>query len=373
MTSFVSDLVERAALAADTVLDRTVAPGFSAVGFGMRRMLPTWPSDVPSAALRGRTAIVTGASSGLGIETAAGLGRLGAQVHLVVRDTGKGERVAQRLRAELGADAGCTVWACDISDLDSVRDLAARLGAALPRIDVLVHNAGALPATRQDSAQGHELTMALHLLGPMLMTDLLVPQLAAARGTGPAGPGARARRARVIFVTSGGMYTQRLHVDDPEYRDGDYSGAVAYARSKRAQVELLPLLQQRWGPHGIDVHATHPGWADTPGVSESLPAFRRVTAPFLRSVHAGADTTIWLAATQPTPAGGGLWHDRRRRPTHVLPGTATGEVELAAYWAWAANAACLSELPTVPDLPARPDRPDRPDRSGHPYHPGRAH
>ena len=116
------------------------------------------------------------------------------------------------------------------------------------------------------------------------------------------------------MVTSGGMYGQRLRADDPEYLQGDYSPTTAYARSKRAQVELLPVLDQRWGGSGISVHATHPGWADTPGVVDSLPTFHRVTGPLLRDAEGGADTTVWLAATEPVPTGGRLWHDRRPRP-----------------------------------------------------------
>lgn len=133
-----------------------------------------------------------------------------------------------------------------------VVELEADLGER--RIDVLVHNAGAMPPERTESAQGHEMTMALHVLGPVLMTELLAERL---------------RGGRVVLVTSGGMYTQRLREDDPEYVEGDYSPTTAYARSKRAQVELLPVLQQRWAPRGIEVHATHPGWADTPASSSS--------------------------------------------------------------------------------------------------------
>ena len=77
------------------------------------------------------------------------------------------------------------------------------------------------------------------------------------------------------MVTSGGMYSQRLRDDDPEYLKGEYAPTTAYARSKRAQIELLPVLDDRWGAPGITVHATHPGWADTPGVVDSLPTFHQ--------------------------------------------------------------------------------------------------
>ena len=148
----------------------------------------------------------------------------------------------------------------------------------------------------------------------------------------------------MVLVTSGGMYGQRLRADDPEYLDGNYSGTTAYARSKRAQVELLPLLASRWAAAGLGVHATHPGWADTPGVVDSLPSFHRITGPLLRDAEGGADTTVWLAATSPQPRPGRLWHDRRARPTHLLRRTRTADAERAAMWDWVREQTGLDEL-----------------------------
>lgn len=314
----------------DGALDRTVAPGFSQIGYAVRSRLPGWPADPEPGALVGRAALVTGATSGLGLATAAGLARLGARVHLVVRDEAKGQRVADELRDEV-PDADLELWTCDVADLADVRRLAEAFLAAGESLDVVVHNAGALPGTRQESPQGHELTMALHVLGPVLMTELLLPALARAEDA-----------ARVILVTSGGMYAQRLRDDDPEYLTGDYSGTTAYARSKRAQVELLGALDERWSPAGVRVYATHPGWADTPGVQTSLPTFRRVTRPILRDAEGGADTTVWLAATEPSPAPGGLWHDRCERPTHLRPGTRSTPEQVARMWDWVAEHAGLA-------------------------------
>jgi NAD(P)-dependent dehydrogenase (short-subunit alcohol dehydrogenase family) len=312
----------------DTALDRAVAPGFSRVGYAVRRHLPTWPDDAAPDALRGRTALVTGASSGLGTATVAGLATLGAEVHLLVRDQVKGRRVLAELRGRIPGSR-LHLWRCDVSDLDDVGRFTQRIRAAGHRLDVVVHNAGALPGTRQESPQGHELTMALHVLGPVAMTEQLLPQLT--------------DDARVVLVTSGGMYAQRLRDDDPDYLRGDYSGTTAYARSKRAQVELLGALDDRWGPRGVHVYATHPGWADTPGVAESLPLFRAVTRPLLRDADQGADTTVWLAATQPAPMPGGLWHDRRPRPPHLLSRTRSTPDQVAGMWAWVRQAARLDQ------------------------------
>ncbi len=314
--------------AIDVALDRTVAPGFSAVGFAVRRRLPGWPPDPEPGCLRGKTALVTGASSGLGVATAEELARLGAAVHLMVRNLDKGKATLVDLRGRVPG-AVFTLGRCDVSDLDDVAAFCAELAEHTASVDLIVHNAGAMPATRTMSAQGHEMTMALHVLGPLAMTERLLPVL---------GPG-----ARVIFVTSGGMYAQRLRADDPDFLDGDYSGVTAYARSKRAQVELLPMLRQRWASYDVLPYAMHPGWVDTPGVAESLPTFHTLTKPILRGDHAGVDTTVWLAAREPAPPAGGLWHDRRERATHVRPGTRTGTAEVAELWDWVARCADLND------------------------------
>jgi hypothetical protein len=140
------------------------------------------------------------------------------------------------------------------------------------------------------------------------------------------------------------MYAQKLRPDDPEYLLEEYSGTTAYARSKRTQVELLGILQSRWS--GTNVYAVHPGWARTPGVSESLPGFARLTAPILRTTESGGDTTAWLAAVQPAPPGGGLWHDRRQRATTYLGRNATTEEDRVRMWEWVRSACGLE--PTVP-------------------------
>lgn len=318
-------LPRAAARFVDTALDRTVAPGFTALGLAVRRRLPGWPADPAVGALAGRHVAVTGATSGLGRRTALDLATLGATVHLVVRDPERGERVAAQVAAAVGRPDAARVWRCDVADLDSVRTFAGRFAAADLPLRGLVHNAGALPADRTESPQGHELTLSLHVLGPVLMTELLLPVLEQDAG-------------RVVLVTSGGMYTQPLPVDDPEYTTGRYSGSVAYARSKRGQVELLPVLTDRWASRGVTVHATHPGWARTPGLDASLPSFSKALRPVLRTDADGSDTTVWVVATEPAPEPGRLWHDRRPRPTSVLPSTRTTTSDRVRYWTGVADA-----------------------------------
>jgi NAD(P)-dependent dehydrogenase (short-subunit alcohol dehydrogenase family) len=315
------------ARAVDAVLDRAVVLGYTTVGLRVRRALPGWPADPAPDALAGRDVLVTGASSGLGTATAEGLAALGARVHLVVRDPAKGQRVLEQLAARVPG-AELRLWRCDVADLDDVRRFAGKVGAALPAIHALVHNAGVMPPGRTESVQGHELSMAVHVVGPVVMTEALRPRLAG---------------GRVVLVSSGGMYAQALRADDPGYRSGDYSPTTAYARSKRMQVEVLPLLAERWSRETITTAAMHPGWADTPGVQDSLPRFHALTRPLLRDDAQGADTSVWLVGTEPPPPSGRFWHDRVERPTHLLPTTRSDERERAQAWAWLADAAGLTD------------------------------
>ncbi|MEZ5212300.1 SDR family NAD(P)-dependent oxidoreductase [Gordonia sp. (in: high G+C Gram-positive bacteria)] len=301
---------------ADTALDRSIVLGYSQIGYRLRAS--RWSDDDPQAgALADRTVIVTGATSGIGAAIAGRVADLGGEVVLVGRNQERADRVragiidrnpAAMVRIEIG----------DVSDLGQVRDLAGRL--AQHRVDALVHNAGVLPPERTESADGHESSLATHVLGPILLTDLLAPQLA------------ESPDARVIFMSSGGMYTAELPVNDIEYHSGQYRGARAYARSKRIQTALLPIVARRWAPAGVFVAGLHPGWVDTPGVSDSLPRFGRVMGPLLRSAEQGADTAVWLLATSPVPPSGQFWHDRRSRPLHYLKRTQFSEEDRISVW-----------------------------------------
>ena len=314
----------------DEVLDRTVAPGYSRIGHAVRRRSRTWPADPAHGALEGKDVLVTGASSGLGTAAAKGVLDLGGHVHAIVRDAAKMAKVVDEWAEEDPAvRERVHVWTCDLADLDSVNRCAGELFAALPAVHGIIHNAGALPAERVETAQGVELTMGLHVISPIVLTEALVPLLA---------PG-----SQVVFVTSGGMYAQGLPADDPNYLRGTYSGVTAYARSKRAQVELLPILQQRWTAFsGAQVQAMHPGWARSPGLDTSLPTFARLTRPLLRTPESGADTAVWLVA-QTGLGGGRLWHDRRPRRTHLASGTVTSVPDLEKFWAWVREQAGLAD------------------------------
>jgi dehydrogenase/reductase SDR family protein 12 len=302
----------------DKVLDAAVLPGYTNVGYRLRRH--AW-DDTELQRMDGRIALVTGATSGLGLATAAGLARLGAGVRLVARDAQRGEQARARV-AERTGNTDVEVTLCDLSDLGEVRRFAAAFLAREPRLDVLVNNASVLPAQRTVTADGLELTFATNVAAPFLLTKLLLERL---RSSAP---------SRIVNVTSGGLYTQRLRVDDLQMERARFGGSVAYARTKRAELVLTQLWAQRLAGSGVLVHAMHPGWVDTPGLRSSLPGFHRLTRPLLRTPEQGADTIVWLAAAaEPARSTGGFWHDRRRRPTHRLPWTRESTAEREALWA----------------------------------------
>jgi dehydrogenase/reductase SDR family protein 12 len=276
----------------DLILDKSVL-GYTSLGYRWR---PHPPID---ADLTGRVALVTGATSGLGRAASTELAALGASVIIVGRNPEKTRSVAQAIRDETGND-DVQVEIADLSSMAQIRSLAARLEGPL---HLLVNNAGVLLPERTETEEGFETTFATNLLGHFLLTQLLIDKLEAP--------------ARIINVSSGGMYTQRIHVDDLQMSKGRFDGAVAYARTKRGQVILTEIWADALRDRGIVVHAMHPGWADTPGVSESLPRFYKLTKPLLRTPSEGADTIVWLCASEEAGRTTGLfWHDRRPRPTH---------------------------------------------------------
>jgi NAD(P)-dependent dehydrogenase (short-subunit alcohol dehydrogenase family) len=298
----------------DTLLDKSVV-GYTALGYRWR---PHPPIEVD---LQGRTALVTGATSGLGLAAARELVRLGAEVTLVGRNPEKTRSVAETIRRET-SNARVRFELADLSSMQEVRSLAARIEAPL---HLLVNNAGVLLPERTETDEGFETTFATNLLGHFILTERLIDRMEAP--------------ARIINVSSGGMYTQRIRLDDLQMDKGRYDGAVAYARTKRAQVILTELWAEKLRDRGIVVHSMHPGWADTPGVSTSLPRFYKLTRPLLRTPEQGADTIVWLCASEEAArCSGKFWHDRRPRPTHRGRGAPESSEERHALWA------ALSEL-----------------------------
>jgi dehydrogenase/reductase SDR family member 12 len=297
--------------------DRLVLPGvamFSRLGYtrGRKHFNPM------SASVKNKHMLITGASAGLGYATAHQLARRGAMLTLVMRDKQKAQNTVDTLQRETGN----TAIRYELADLSLMKDVDALIARLMKRgepIDVLINNAGALFNPRAETAEGIEQSFALLLLSPYRLTEGLKPLLA------------KAKTPRVINVVSGGMYSQKLETAALQAPDtSEYSGSAAYARQKRALMVLTQEWAQQWSDEGIVVNAMHPGWADTPGVQNALPQFRRLTKSVLRSSDEGADTIVWLAvATEAGDASGELFLDREVRPDHLVNSTreAPGERE----------------------------------------------
>jgi len=298
------------------VVDPFIVSSFDRTGFRIHS-LSFRPEDL-DVDLSARRCLVTGANSGIGYETALALADLGAEVVLLCRNQERGEEAVERVRQQTGSSR-VSLEVVDVSDLTSVRAAAVRLASA--PVDVLVHNAGVLPDERIETRDGLELTFATHVVGPFLLTRLLQSSLE------------KAPDARVIWVSSGGMYTRRLSVEDPNWTRRTYDGVVAYAETKRAQVVLSELWADELRGSAVVVNAMHPGWADTPAVKSSLPLFHRVTRHILRTPAEGADTVVWLAACpRARERTGRFFFDREERRTHLLPFTGESEENRRALW-----------------------------------------
>lgn len=296
----------------DRALDASVVLSFDRTGF--RRHARTFIAADLAVSLRGKVALVTGASSGLGLATSRQLAALGAKVWMLCRNEEKGARALAAVRAEVpGADVHLGRL-----DVSLVADIARFAALFEDPIDVLVNNAGVLTDTRAVTPEGYELTYATNVLGPFLLTQQLLPKL-------------RARQGRVISVSSGGMYTQRLDLALLQGRAAQFDGLMSYAQTKRAQVVLNEMWAAR--EQAVMFAAMHPGWADTPSVKVGLPQFHKWLKPILRTPDEGADTIVWLAACRRIAQVSGLfWFDRTIAATHVLPLIRETPEERDALW-----------------------------------------
>ena len=252
-------------------------------------MNDTWTEQhIPDQ--RGRVAIVTGANTGLGFETARMLAERGAAVVLAVRDVKKGKQAAARIAGDV------SVQTLDLTSLESIRSAAAELRAAHPRIDLLINNAGVMYTPKRTTADGFELQFGTNHLGHFALTGLLMDQLLPVPGS------------RVVTVSSvGHRIRAAIHFDDLQW-EHSYNRIGAYGQAKLANLMFTYELQRRLAPHGTTVAvAAHPGVSNTELMRNS-PAALRVPLSWLaplisQKAEMGALPTV-RAATDPTVIGG---------------------------------------------------------------------
>ncbi len=302
----------------------------------MEPFLSDW-SSLSSVRLDGKTAIVTGATSGIGMEAALMLGRMGAHVVVAGRREQQGRAVVARILSE-SRNASTAFERLDLSSLANVADFAARIGAAYPAIDILVNNAGVLAVPMRTLTQdGFELQIGTNYLAHFALTGRLLPNLLRAKG------------ARVVNISSISHKAVRLSLDDM-HAATRYRPWTAYAESKLAMLTFALELQRRsaragWGVLGM---AAHPGLAATeittagPGVGmKREPLNQRVMTfclPYIgQSAAAGALPTVIAAAAPDLPGGSyigprGLLEWRGRVGLAKISGAARDETIGAELW-----------------------------------------
>src|SRR5712671_6688979 len=268
-------------------------------------MTAKWTSgDVPGQ--QGRLAVVTGANTGLGFETARVLAARGASVVLAVRDIEKGKRAAARIGGT-APGANVMVQPLDLTSLDSIRAAAGELRARHPRIDLLVNNAGVMFTPRQTTRDGFELQFGTNHLGHFALTGLLLEQMLPVPGS------------RVVTVSSlAHRIRARIDFDDLQ-GERSYSRVAAYSQSKLANLMFTYELQRRLSGAGTTVAvAAHPGLAATE-LARYTPAASAALARLISQKPAMGALPVLRAATDPGVLGGQYYGPGRLLGTRGYP------------------------------------------------------
>jgi NAD(P)-dependent dehydrogenase (short-subunit alcohol dehydrogenase family) len=249
-------------------------------------------ADIPDQ--KGRVAVVTGANTGLGYETAAALAEHGAHVVLAVRNLDKGKDAVARITAK-SSQADVALLDLDLSSLESVRAAAERLRADYDRIDLLINNAGVMWTPKSTTADGFELQFGTNHLGHFAFTGLLLDRLLPVAGS------------RIVTVSSVGHRIRAdIHFDDLQWERG-YSRVGAYGQAKLANLLFTYELQRRLAPRGTTIAAAaHPGGSRSE-LTRNLPPLLTAVSSLLMPLFQGADMgalPTLRAATDPGVLGG---------------------------------------------------------------------
>lgn len=250
--------------------------------------------------LQVKTAIVTGASSGLGVETARALAAAGAEIILPVRNLEKGEGVAADIRASTGNHA-VSVGELDLADFASIRKFAAEFLSSGKPLNILINNAAIMACPLTRTAKGYEAQFATNHLGHFLLTNLLIPALE------------KGAPARIVSLSSLGHRLSPIVFEDIHFHEREYDKWKAYGQAKTANSLFAVELNRRFSSSGITANAVHPGGIMT-GLQQHL-TMEEMTAsgwfdkdgnphPVFKNIEQGAATSVW-AATAPELAGKG--------------------------------------------------------------------
>jgi len=285
---------------------------------------PTALQVVDGIDLSGKTCVITGASSGLGRESARALAAAGAHVILAARNPAALSEAAQWVAAEVPG-ARTTMVQLDLTALASVRAAAIAIRDVAPVIDVLMNNAGVMFTPFGRTQDGFELQIGTNHFGHFELTRLLIPQLTAAG------------RARIVILSSGGHALGDVDFDDPNWEGREYDKFVAYGASKTANVLHAREADRRLRDCGIQAYAVHPGTvatslarymsrSDFSALRELASGHLDVTTP-----DRGAATQVWAAVTPELTDRGGLYLENCAISDAVAP-YALDEQRAADWW-----------------------------------------
>jgi len=265
-----------------------------------------WESTAAEVAagvdLSGKTAVVTGGSSGLGAESARVLASRGATVVIGARDVPKAEKVAAEIRSQTGNDA-VTVAALELGSRGSIRTFAESVQIQHPAIQILINNAGVMACPLARIEHGYEMQLGTNHLGHFLLTGLLAPALR------------RGAPSRIVCVSSSGHRFSTVNFEDPHYQKRPYDKWEAYGQSKTANIWHALELDRRLQKHGVRANALHPGAIMTelgrhlkPEDIETLRA-RASGGGGIRwkKPENGAATQVWAATAPELEGRGGLY------------------------------------------------------------------
>jgi len=247
--------------------------------------------------MRGKTVVITGATSGIGQVAAEKLAAMGARLVLVARDNARGEAELARLRP-LSPGVNHGMHYADLSRLAEVKRVAAEIASVEPRIDVLINNAGALFATRQLTADGLELTFATNHMSYFVLTHGLRERL---RASAP---------SRVVNVASDAHKGEKLDFSDLQSA-GNFRGLHVYGRSKLCNILFTRELARRWEGTGVTANSLHPGFVSTRFGDQSggmLSFLVRAAKTFAISPEKGAETIVYLASSDEPGTSNGLYY-----------------------------------------------------------------
>ena len=252
-----------------------------------------------------KTVLITGATSGLGLSCAETLAGKGCNLILVGRSENKIKKVESDFKKR-GYTGNISYYLCDMENTKEVNRVCHKILEEIPKLDAIINNAGALYNDEQ-ILNGIERSTLVNVVAPYLFSKMLVPLLKENEGC-------------IVNVSSGGMYSTPLSIESLKKSPRPYSGPKAYAYAKRGQVVFSDFLNNEYRENKVKVHSMHPGWANTPGVSSSLPGFFKLLKNFLRTPFEGADTLVWLVMKNPEK-GGFFWLDRKPQRVHILNST----------------------------------------------------